>query len=384
MHRSLSSATAEVARSRRKGFFRRRASRRSTTSEKAWPAAQPDRAGCTGRCLSRHVRAAEVAEMRRYLIAGVLLGALGCASAQTYPDRPVHLVVAFVPGGATDTMARQILGELSEALGQPVLVENRPGANGYLGWNHVASAVPDGYTLLLAENALAMSQALYRKTTTGFDPLKQYDAIASVASSPMVLVVANSVKANSVQELVAFSKAGPQKMNYASAGVGSVTHLVMEVFRDGVGMDAVHVPYKGGGQAVADVIAGHIPVTFASTQVAKGLVEGGKLKAVAVTNTARSPALPEIPTLKEAGVAHADVDLRFWYGIFGPKGVPERAKAKLDKAVAAVMADAKVRERLVKLDIAPEYAPAPVLQAKLATEIRNWTAFVEAKSIKPE
>src|SRR5205814_1749592 len=181
--------------------------------------------------------------------------------------------------------------------------------------------------------------ALYRKQASSFDPLKQYDAVALVASSPMALVVANSVKANTVSELIALSKAGPQKMNYASAGIGSVTHLVMEVFRDGVGMDAVHVPYKGGGQAVADVIAGHIPVTFSSTQVAKGLVEGGKLKAIAVTSAARSPALPNVPTLKEAGVAHADVDLRFWYGIFGPEGVPERAKAKLDKAVAAVMAD---------------------------------------------
>src|SRR5436190_191201 len=239
--------------------------------------------------------------MVRGLLMLALFGALGGASAQSYPDRPVHLVVAFVPGGATDTMARQILGELSVALGQPVVVENRPGANGYLGWNYVANAAPDGYTLLLAENALAMSQALYRKAASGFDPLKQYDAIATVASSPMVLVVANGVKANNVQELVALSKAGAQKMNYASAGIGSVTHLVMEVFRDGVGMDAVHVPYKGGGQAVADV-----------------------------------------------------------------------------------MADAKVRERLARLDITPDYAPGPVLLAKLANEIRNWTAFVDAKNIKPE
>src|SRR5437764_3897040 len=254
-------------------------------------------------------------------------------------------------------MARQILGELSQAVGQPVVIENRPGANGYLGWNHVATATPDGYTLLMAENALAMSQALFRDKATGFDPLTQYDAIASVASSPMALVVANNVKASNVQELIAYSKAGPQRMNYASAGIGSVTHLVMEVFRDGVGMDAVHVPYKGGGQAVADVIAGHIPVTFASTQVAKGLVEGGKLKALAVTSAARSPALPGVPTLKEAGVTHADVDLRFWYGVFGPKGIPEAVKAKLDRALASVMSDPKVRERLAKLDIAPDYAP---------------------------
>jgi tripartite-type tricarboxylate transporter receptor subunit TctC len=319
------------------------------------------------------------------MMAGVA-GALGAAFAQPaeFPERPIRLVVAFVPGGATDTMARQILAELSEALGQAVVVENRPGGNGYVGWNHVAAAAPDGYTLLLAENALAMSQALYRKSSPSFDPLRQYDAIASVASSPMVLVVANNVKASTVAELVALSRSGPQKMNYASAGIGSVTHLVMEVFRDGVGMDAVHIPYKGGGQAVADVIAGHVPVTFASTQVAKGLVEGGKLKAIAVTSTARSPALPAVPTLKEAGVTHADVDLRFWYGVFGPKGVPEAAKVKLDRAVATVMADPKVRERLAKLDITPDYAPGPVLSAKLASEIRNWSAFIDAKNIKPE
>jgi tripartite-type tricarboxylate transporter receptor subunit TctC len=323
--------------------------------------------------------------LQRWAFALALAGAFVPALAQAqFPERPIRLVVAFVPGGATDTMARQINAELSEALGQPVIVENRPGGNGYLGWNYVAAAASDGYTLLLAENALAMSQALYKKANSAFDPLTQYDAIASVASSPMALVVANNVKAGTVTELVALSKSGSQKMNYASAGIGSVTHLVMEVFRDGVGMDAVHIPYKGGGQAVADVIAGHVPVTFASTQVAKGLVEGGKLKAIAVTSTARSPALPAVPTLKEAGVTHADVDLRFWYGVFAPKGIPEAAKVKLDKAVATVMADPKVRERLAKLDITPDYAPGPVLSAKLASEIRNWSAFIDAKNIKPE
>jgi len=322
--------------------------------------------------------------IRRCFIAVALLGALGSALAQGFPDRPIRLVVAFVPGGATDTVARQILGELSETLGQPVIVENRPGANGYLAWNHVAAAAPDGYTLLLAENALGMSQALYKKTTSPFDPLTQYDAIASVATSPMALVVSNNVKANTVQEFVAYSKLAPHKLHYASAGVGSVTHLVMEVFRDATGMEAVHVPYKGGGQAVADVVAGHVPVLFSSIQVAKGLVEGGKLKALAVTSVARSPALPTVPTLKEAGVQHADVDLRFWYGVFGPKGIPDATKSKLDRAISTVMSDPKVRERLAKLDIAPDYAPAAALSAKLANEIRNWSAFVDAKNIKPE
>jgi tripartite-type tricarboxylate transporter receptor subunit TctC len=321
--------------------------------------------------------------LRRAFIALALLGA-GNAVAQSFPDRPVRLVVAFVPGGASDTLARQMLPELSQALGQPAIVENRPGGNGYVGWTHVASAPPDGYTLLFAENALAMSQALFRHQSNSFDPLKQYDAIAHLASSPIALVVANNVKANTVAELVALSKAGPERMNYASAGIGSVTHLVIEVFRDGVGMDAVHVPYKGGGQAVADVIAGHIPFTFASTQVTKGLVEGGKLKAIAVTSKARSPALPGVPTLDEAGVKHADVDLRFWYGIFGPRGIPDAVKGKLDRTLAAVMADPKLRERLAKLDVAPEYAPGPALQAKLQSEIRNWSAFVDEKKIKPE
>jgi tripartite-type tricarboxylate transporter receptor subunit TctC len=321
--------------------------------------------------------------LRRASIA-LAVAIAGNAVAQSFPDRPIRLVVAFVPGGASDTMARQILGELSQALGQPVIVENRPGGNGYVGWNHVAAAPADGYTLLFAENALAMSQALFKNQANNFDPLKQYDAIAHVASSPMALVLANNVRASTVAELVALSKAGPQKMNYASAGMGSVTHLVIEVFRDGVGMDAVHVPYKGGGQAVADVIAGHVPFTFASTQVAKGLVEGGKLKAIAVTSDARSPALPNVPTLKEAGVTHADVDLRFWYGIFGPRGIPEASKTKLDRAVAGVMADPKVRERLAKLDITPEYAAGAALNAKLASEIKNWSVFVDAKHIKPE
>src|SRR5437763_17055536 len=174
------------------------------------------------RSTSSSVRIRWKADMRRRAFVACALLAAGGALAQSYPDRPVKLVVAFVPGGATDTLSRQILGELSQALGQPVVIENRPGANGYLGWNHVASAAPDGYTLLMAENALAMSQALFRKAASGFDPLKQYDAIATVASSPMVLVVANGVKAKNVQALDAPSKTRAQKMNYAPDAILSI------------------------------------------------------------------------------------------------------------------------------------------------------------------
>src|SRR5204863_4980778 len=170
----------------------------------------------------------------------------------------------------------------------------------------------DGYTLLMAENALAMSQALYRKAAS-FDPIKQYDAIASVATSPLVLAVANNVKANSVAELIAYSRTLPQKMNYASAGIGSVSHLTFEVIKAATGMQAVHVPYKGGGPAMNDVIAGHVAMNMASIQVAKGLVDAGKIKGLAVTSTERSPVLPNVPTMTEVGVKTADVDLRFWF-----------------------------------------------------------------------
>jgi tripartite-type tricarboxylate transporter receptor subunit TctC len=320
-------------------------------------------------------------------IACVLSGASALAQAQSpqsYPDRPIRLVVAFVPGGATDTLARQISNDLKEALGQAVVVENRPGASGYLAWNHVASAEPDGYTLLLAENALGISQALYKKGTSSFDPLTQYDAVAAIATSPSALIVAKNVPANTVAELVAFSRTVPQKMNYGSAGVGSVSHLNFEVFKDGVGMEAVHIPYKGGGQAIADIVAGHVPMTITSVQATKSLVEGGQIKALAVTSAARSPAMPNVPTMKEAGVKTADVELRFWFGIFGPKGMPDVVKAKLEKAMLTVMSDSRVRERLAKLDITPDFAPAAVLRANLENEIKNWTKFIDAKGIKPE
>jgi tripartite-type tricarboxylate transporter receptor subunit TctC len=319
-------------------------------------------------------------------LACVVLGAPAMAqtpSASSYPDRPIRLVVAFPPGGATDTMTRQITQELGEALGQSVVIENKPGAGGYVAWNHVATSEPDGYTLLMAENAIGISQALYKKTQS-FDPVKQYDAIATVATSPLVLAVANNVKANSVAELIAYSRTVPEKINYASAGIGSVSHLTFEVIKAGTGMEAVHVPYKGGGPAMNDVIAGHVALNMAAIQVAKGLVESGKIKGLAVTSAERSPVLPNVPTLKEAGVKTADVDLRFWFGIFGPKGIPDAVKAKLEKAVATTLADPRVRDRLAKLDIEPDYAPGSALKVKLENEIANWTRFIDEHGIKPE
>jgi tripartite-type tricarboxylate transporter receptor subunit TctC len=325
--------------------------------------------------------------VRSCSIAFAVLIAPTLAQAQApspYPDRPIRLVVAFPPGGATDTLARQLTQALGEALGQSVVIENKPGAGGSIAWTQVAGAEPDGYTLLMAENAVGISQALYKKTQSNFDPVKQYDAIATVATSPLVLAVANNVPANSVQELIAYSRTVPDKMNYASAGIGSVAHLTFEVVKAGAGMQAVHVAYKGGGPAMNDLIAGHVSMNMAAIQVAKGLVETGKIKGLAVTSAERSPVLPNVPTLKEAGVKTADVDLRFWFGIFGPKGIPDAVKAKLDKAVAATLANPQVRERLAKLDIEPAYAPGSELKVKLENEIANWTKFIDEHGIKPE
>jgi len=319
------------------------------------------------------------------LLVGATLSGLGAAQAQNYPERPIRLVVAFVAGGATDTLTRQITEDLKAALGQPVIVENRPGANGYIAWNYVANSEPDGYTLLMAENALAISQGLFKKQSSSFDPIKQYDPVAHVASSPLVLVTANKVKANTVAELIALAHSiEPQKMNYASAGIGSVAHLTFEVFRDGAGIEAIHIPYKGGGAAIADILGGQVEMHMASIQVAAGMAKDGKLKALAVTSKKRSPALPDVPTLAEAGVKTADVDLSFWYAIFGPKGMPAPVKDKLAKAVEKVMSDPKVRERLAKLDIEPSYAGGDVLEKKLQSEIVNWTKFIDAKGIKAE
>ena len=321
----------------------------------------------------------------KWCVAACLLGSsLMPAQSQSYPDRPIRLIVAFVPGGATDTLARQISQDLKEALGQAIVVENRPGANGYLAWNHVASSDPDGYTLLLAENALGISQALYKKSQSSFDPVQQYDAIAAVATSPLVLAGSPKLNASSMAELVALARKTPQKLNYGSAGIGSVSHLTFEVVKAGAGIDTVHVPYKGGGQAMNDLIAGHVDMNMASIAVAKSLIEAGKIKGIVVTSPGRSPALPDVPSLKEAGVTTADVDLRFWWGIFGPAGIPEPVKAKLARAVSTAMGEASVRERLAKLDIDAAYEPGDALKKKLIGEIANWTRFIDEHGIKAE
>jgi tripartite-type tricarboxylate transporter receptor subunit TctC len=313
-----------------------------------------------------------------------LLVTAGWAQAQdatNYPDKGVTLVVAFTPGGATDVLARQLSEPLAKALGQPVVVDNRPGASGYIAWRHVASAKPDGYTLLLAENALAINTAL--QTNRTFDPRKQLEPIATVATSPLILVANSDLGVTSVQQLVQTAKSRPEKMSFSSSGIGSVSHLTFEAFAKAAGFEAVHVPFKGGGEAVAAVVGNHVQLTMASVSTTRKLMEGGQLKGITLTDLQRSPIVPNVPTLKESGV-DSKVDLRFWWGIFGPNGTPPGVKAKLDKALATLLADEEVRKRLEGLVVSPAYASASDLKSKLETEITNWTAFIQEAGIKVE
>jgi tripartite-type tricarboxylate transporter receptor subunit TctC len=323
--------------------------------------------------------------IRWSLIVCALLSLPALAQAQnSYPDRPIRFVVAFPPGGATDTFFRLISNELGMALGQSVVIENKGGAGGYIAWQMVAAAPADGYTVLVAENAIGINQALFKKHPSGFNPLKDYDAVGAMASVPVVWTVANNVPANTFQEFVAWSKTVPGHFNYGHAGPGSVSHLIPEVILDGAGMQAVPVPFKGGGPAAQAVAGGFVSVVVSSLAVAKPQMEGKLVKGLLVTSDKRSPALPNVPTLKELGLKVADVDLEFWWGLFVPKGTPEPIRSKLEKALQATMANPVVRERLAKVDTDPSFAPGPALRAKLEREITNWSKFIDAKGIKVE
>jgi len=318
-------------------------------------------------------------------ILGTLLFVPTLALAQgTYPDRPVRFVIAFPPGGATDTFFRLISNELGQALGQSAVIENKGGAGGYIAWQMVAASPADGYTVLVAENAIGINQALFKKHPSGFNPLKGYDAVGAMASVPVVWTVANNVPADNFPDFVKWSKTVPGHFNYGHAGPGSVSHLIPEVILDGAGMQAVPVPFKGGGPAAQAVAGGFVSVVVSSLAVAKPQMEGKLVKGLLVTSPKRSPAIPNTPTLKELGIKVADVDLEFWWGLFVPKGTPEPIRAKIEKALEATMKNPAVRERLAKVDTDPSFAPGPALKAKLEREITNWSKFIDAKGIKVE
>jgi tripartite-type tricarboxylate transporter receptor subunit TctC len=314
------------------------------------------------------------------------LFAVGCllsisTQGQTWPAKPVHLIVPFSAGSAVDTLARIPGQKLSELWGQQVVVDNRVGANGTIGTEAAARAPADGYTLVLANDAgLATSPALYPKLP--YEPLRDFAPIALAASIPMVLVVNSSFPASSVKELVSQARANPGKINYASGGNGSAQHLPMEMFKLAEGIDLVHVPYKGLGPAFNDVVAGQIPVMFAGMSNVFPHVKSGRIRALAIGSAKRSAAMPELPTMQEAGVA--GFDYAAWAGFLAPAGTPQAIIAKVNSDLVRVLGVSEVREKLVALGFEVSPGTPQEFGAKIEREMAKVAKVVKEAGIRAD
>jgi tripartite-type tricarboxylate transporter receptor subunit TctC len=301
------------------------------------------------------------------------------AWAQAYPTRPVRLIVPVAPAGAADITARLIGQWLSERLGQQFVIENRPGAGGNIGTEAVVHAPEDGYTLLMAGSYNASNAALYDKLNFNF--ISDIAPVAGVFRGPYVMMVHPSVPARSVPEFIAYAKATPRKVNMASAGIGTATHLGGELFKMMAGIDMVHVPYRGGGPALTDLIAGQVQVCFASTVASIEYIRAGKLRALAVTTATRSEALPNIPTVAEFVPGY---EVNTWYGVGAPKATPAEIVEKLNKEINAGLAEPKMKARLADLG-GEVLALSPAEFGKLiAEETEKWGKVIKFAGIKPE
>jgi tripartite-type tricarboxylate transporter receptor subunit TctC len=315
---------------------------------------------------------------------GALLGSLLAATparTQTWPSRPIRYVVPFAAGaGVLDIMARIVAQKLSEKIDQQVVVDNRPGAGGNVGAEIVAKAASDGYTMLMANTALTVAPYLYAKMT--FDPLVDLVPVTMVNSAPLMLVVHPSLPARSVAEFLFYAKAHPGKLNYGSGGVGTTPFLATELLKSMTGINAVHVPYKGGAPALADLVAGQLSFMIENVPGTLPLVKDGKLRALAITSRKRSPLIPELPTMAEAGVP--DYEMVGWNGVFLPKGVPSDVGAKLHAALTAVLRSKPVEEQMAALGAEPIGNRQATFAAFVKSESVRWGVLIREKGIKPE
>ena len=269
----------------------------------------------------------------------------GSAGAQAFPTKPIRLIVTYPPGGGADLMARLVAPKMAEALGQPVVVENKAGASGQIGAAEVARAAPDGYTLMLDALSFAVNPSLYPKLP--YEPAKAFTPIAVIVRFPNMLVVTPGFPPKDVKELIATAKARPGSIAFASSGNGSAQHLAGELFRQRAGVEITHIPYKGGGPALNDVMGGQVPMFFANMASGLAHVKGGKLRALAITGSKRSPALPDAPTMAEAGVPGYEV--YEWNAIFAPAGTPAPVIAKISEAIGKAVQSQEFRERVAAL-----------------------------------
>ena len=272
----------------------------------------------------------------------------GSASAQSYPDRPIRLLVPFTPGGGTDLLARVVAQKVAENIGQPIVVDNRPGANTLVASEAVARAAPDGYTLIMQTNNLAANPTLYRGKMP-FDTLKDLAPVTLVAGNPHVLVVNPSVPVNDLKEFIALAKAKPGTITFASAGSGTVNHLTGEQLKILAGIDMIHVPYKGSGSVMPDLLGGHVNALFAAMPTVTGFIKEKKLRAIAVTTPRRFRGLPNVPTIAESG--YPGYDFSSWFGILAPAGTPKAIIDRLQSEVSKALKDPSVLARLGDYEI---------------------------------
>ena len=317
---------------------------------------------------------------RGLLIAAASLIAAPAAHAQSYPSQSITIILPFSAGTGIDIATRIFAEKLSQRLGQPVILENRPGAGGNMGHGAAAKANPDGYTLLMAANTLAMNHSLYNLP---FDPLTSFEAVGLFAKSAMVLMVNRNVKANSVGEFVALAKRDPGKLNYATPGIGTPQHLAMELFKSTTGTDIVHIPHKGAAEAVKEVLRGEIEVTFAPIQSALPHVSENTVRALAVSSPRRHPALPQTPTVSEA-MSGADFDVDLWYGLFVPAGTSRPIVDTLNRELKAILELPDIQDKLQKLGMIRTPSSSKELSDLYRVDAARWAKLIKEANIKPQ
>ena len=302
------------------------------------------------------------------------------AFAQAWPTKPIHYIVPFPPAGATDILARIMADKISGPLGQPVVVENRPGAAGNVGTELVSKSAPDGYTILQLTVAQSISQTLYKKL--GYNVERDLAPVAMIALVPNIMEVNPAVPAKSVAEFIALAKSKPGKINFASSGSGTSIHMSAEMFKMLTGVNMVHVPYKGSGPALADLLGGQVDVMFDNLTSSIGYIKSGRLRPLAVTTTTRYPELPDVPTMQEAGVPGYEATA--WFGIVGPKGMSRSAVTRINTEVNKALAQADVKEKLVQQGaMARPWTPEEFV-GFIHNEVVKWSKVVKAANIRPE
>jgi len=321
-------------------------------------------------------------EFARIAVAAWCVGfAAGIACAQSdYPHKPIRIVVPVAAGGGTDYTARLIGQKLGEAWGQSVIIDNRPGAAGNLGVEIAAKAQPDGYTLVMPITSFPINPSLYARLP--FDTVKDFAPVVLAASAPLLLVVNPSVSAQSVKDLIALAKAKPGAMNYANSGSGTTAHLASELLKRMSGVDIVNVPYKGGGPAVIDLIAGHVQIFFATIPAALQQVKAGKLRALAVSSSKRVPELPDMPTVAESGLPGFEVV--GWFGLFVPAGTPQPVIGKLNGEINKILNAPESRQRLSGHGLIPGGGTPGDLGKFLQAEIAKWSKLIKETGIRAE